>query len=400
MCLFKAHLYVLCGHIDYDISIRCVQFKREPQHIANPDILSDAHHDDCIPHHPEPENGVVGNLDQFFIVSPDEIGPIARWNKTAEEDEDTNDYDESNFQSDNTNNTNNNNNNNRPIISGLCGKCTAAAEELIEMYQTLPYFGLAEDMVLDDAAVSPTDYNDNDDDDGYDGENDFHGDYNEEAEKLFYQRQRYLQLQANRPLEEGVLFDDLGFPLAADGDENAGITAQQHFAAQIDMHNAWAKGCTITSNDPPLQSDTTTTTLWSERKFVKNFDLLDDPFAVHGDNKPLDMPGIYNKFLTNVIRVMDDDDDDSSTNNNKHLTRSRLSRTHTTNLVIRNKQQQTPDKKRKRSVSPDMSTASLDAVVSSGELHHQDKKRKTSTVSNDCPYALRSRPSVSLANGL
>lgn len=392
MCLFKAYVYVLCGHIDYEVSLPCINFQQDSTSLSFLNL-----HDDCVPQHPDPDNGVAGNLDQFFVILANEIGPTATWDNTIEED----------------------GNETTPMISGLCGTCTAATQELINMYQTRPYFGLAEEMVLDDAAtdVSTASTIIITDDDGHDEDHQdsgLHGnDYNKEAEELFYQRLRYLQLQAGRPME-GVLFDDLGFPLDSNShiNKNEGVTTQQQFAAQIDMHNAWAKDCGAnTSNagctDPLITHDQSpssdTTVSWNERNFVENLDLLDDPFAIHGD-KSLGLPGTHNDFLTNVMRVMDDDD--SNKNNTSHGTR--LSRTHTTTLVLRlKKQPQTSDKKRKRSVMFDIPSstkppdaAAAAATASSGEVHHQDKKRKISTVPSDCPYALRSRPDVSLQNGL
>ncbi|QKX53549.1 uncharacterized protein TRUGW13939_00628 [Talaromyces rugulosus] len=400
MCLFNAYLYVLCGHIDYDISLRCIQFQRDSL-----TYLPLNFHDDCTPQHPEPENEVTGNLDQFIIVLPDETGPTARWASDTIEDYGE---EEASFQSEKAKD-------NKPIISGLCGACTTAAQELIEMYQTHPFFGLAEEMVLDDATAITTVAVDGYDDKDQDTE--FHGDYNDEAEKLFYQRQRYLQLQANRPME-GVLFDDLGFPLDNNksNNKNTGMTAQQRFAAQVDMHNAWAKGCAVSSNDcytnplithdgSPVSDDIV---MCNEKNFVKNFDLLDDPFAVHGD-KSLGKPGRHNDFLTNVMRVMDDDnndnddndDNDNGSSNTVQLTRTLLNRTRTATLVIRPKKKLTSEnKKRKRSVTFDLSSSTKSPAAPSDELHHQDKKRKISMVPDGCRYSLRSRSDASLANGL
>jgi hypothetical protein len=347
---------------------------------------------------------VTGNLDQFIIVLPDETGPTARWGGDTIEDYGE---EETIFQSEKAKD--------KPIVSGLCGACTTAAQELIEMYQTRPFFGLAEEMVLDDAFAATTTAAVVDGYDDKDQNNEFHGDYNDEAEKLFYQRQRYLQLQANRPME-GVLFDDLGFPLDTNksNNKNAGMTAQQRFTAQVYMHNAWIKGCAISSNarctDPLVTHDglpvSDDIALCNEKNFVKNLDLLDDPFAVHGDES-LGKPGRHNDFLTNVMRVMDDNDndnDDGSNNSTDQLTRTLLNRTRTTTLVIRPKKQPnqptSENKKRKRSVTFDLSSSSKSPAAPSGELHHQDKKRKISMAPGGCRYALRSRPDASLANGL
>ncbi|KAH8700338.1 hypothetical protein BGW36DRAFT_127096 [Talaromyces proteolyticus] len=344
MCFFSAYLYCLCGHIDYDISTLCVAFKKQllricsPTNLSNPSCIPFSPNDEtCLPHAPDPRLGVAGNLQWFYIVLPGDIGPTASLQplchrlRELQSREDREGW---------------------MVVSGLCGGCTSAAEDLCEMFQACPSFGLTDDMVLDE------DGNEN-------GMDDSDVSKAEDFDLPFLRRVTALDISSKAPgamEQDKSIGGEISTPLRGAMGRSGYDTNRTYSLEErdIDMMRLDEDGGTC---------------------IVSGMGILDDPFVgpaipqrgYHDEPVSVGHPEIpHNKFLKSLM------DAAASPSNASRRMRKRARLGTTTRIG---------------------SNSSLLSAVSASEAN-QSKKRKTGhatserRVPENCPYSLRSRSKV------
>jgi hypothetical protein len=140
MCFFGAYRYAICGHTDFQIIVFCKNFMNPATIAGNPDIVLGP---SCMPRIPDPRRSDMGNIVQYNMVLPDQTRAAAATCIPSQY------YPAQGLQQADGTQCNDTGAHAQPPISGLCANCTAAAQQMTEIHQNEPNFGLSSEHILD-----------------------------------------------------------------------------------------------------------------------------------------------------------------------------------------------------------------------------------------------------------